>query len=149
MKKTRPYRAIVTETTQVQIIHDPVSPLTWGDVVKWCEGLWRSKRAACKRGKLAAAFNEGQMAVYDPDEQSRLPEFLTMPVWNEKTRWIAVYWVPGDKEGYSIHVDRIMRVPLEQPYVRRWAMRGQVFTQEYAVLVTKTLQTYINSFYFF
>ena len=148
MKKTTAYRAIVTKTTHVQMIHDPVTPLTWADVVKWCEGLWRSKRGHCKRGKVAAAFCEAQMTIHDPDEPTTtMPEFLMMPVWDETTRWIAVYWVPGDSEGYYIHVERIMRKAPEQPYVRRWAMMGKVFAQQQAILVTTTLQTYINSFY--
>ena len=72
--------------------------------------------------------------------------FCDKPVWDDNTRWIAVYWVVGASEGYYIHIERIMRPADEQGnFMRRWAMVGKVYTQNQAILVTAALQTFINS----
>lgn len=146
------YRAIATTSVQTQIIHDPIPRLTWNDVVAWCETQWKPKQKRqdvfCKRGKLAEAFSEAQMCIFNTPEdgESTIDQtYGNKPVWDDNTRWIAVYWVIGGSEGYYIHVERIMR-PSDASgnYMRRWAMVGKVYNQDQAILVTSALQRFIN-----
>jgi hypothetical protein len=141
-------RAVATTSVKTQIIHDPIPPLTWNDMVAWCDTQWEPKQKRkgvyCKRGKLAEAFCEAQMMIYTSLEVGT--SFSDKPVWDDNTRWISVYWVVGRSEGYYIHVERIMR-PADQQgsFIRRWAMVGKVYTIQQAILVTTALQTFINS----
>jgi hypothetical protein len=61
------------------------------------------------------------------------------PVWPDKppyTRWVAIYAVSGDSEGWYVHIDRI---PADATNVRQGMLLAKFWSEEHALKAVETL----------